>query len=185
MNLEEEIKKAELEKIRAETKSINRNRWRFFLQSVLAAIIAIPVMWFYFSEVALPIHSRENLQLARENEVVRDSLASVAENFERERLRLIDEQEQLLARIQEMGAVEPPSPISLSAGWNLVGYTGSTVLTPEAAFESIADAILLARDAQGNVFFPRDNIKNLSSIEPGKGYMVYVTRDAILTFPEP
>lgn len=185
MDLDEDVKKAKLDKIRAETKNVEWGRWQFLWKALLAAIIAVPIMWFYFHEVAVPLHSVENLQLARENEVVRDSLVSIAEDFDRERLRLIDEQERLLQRVAELEEIPDMTPIDLSMGWNLIGYSGSDVLSSEAAFETISDALLIARDNRGNLFYPEAGVRSLTSIEPGRGYMVYVTENAVLTFPEP
>lgn len=141
-------------------------------------------MWFYFHEVAVPLYSAENLQLARENEVVRDSLTSVAENFDRERTQLIDEQERLLQRVAKLKEIPDMTPINLSMGWNLIGYSGSEVLSPEEAFETILDALVIAQDNQGNLFYPEMGVSGLTSIEPGRGYMVYVSRDVVLRFPE-
>lgn len=100
-SVEEQIRYQELRKIRAEADKLEAEKkeiahewgWPLFFRkhlprAVPAVLIAFPLLWFYVTEVALPLFSTENIQLARQNELVRDSLDSVEESLSLEIARL-------------------------------------------------------------------------------------------------
>ena len=71
MSSQNEIKQAKLEKLRAEihklkaeTEQVNRSPYHFsnILKYVIYAILTIPVVWFYFKEIALPLNRIEIIQ---------------------------------------------------------------------------------------------------------------------------
>lgn len=64
---EEERKKIELERKELERKS-KLHWWRkpLFIQAIIAGIIAVPLIWFYVKDVALPLSRRENIKLSRQ-----------------------------------------------------------------------------------------------------------------------
>ena len=101
-NRKDILTKIKHEKLRAETRKIDAERLKIefereelksfgwlrkfaiFGKPVLGAILALPIIWFYFNEIAIPLFQRENFRLARENEATRDSLFSARKKFEGE-----------------------------------------------------------------------------------------------------
>jgi len=86
-SLEDQIKEAELQRIKAETRRIEEERKELqrknnlpwyrrpaFFQALVAGIVAIPLIWFYMGNVVIPSYNRDNIRLAWENEVTADSL---------------------------------------------------------------------------------------------------------------
>jgi len=86
-SLEDQIKEAELQRIKAETARIEEERKELerrnnlpwyrrpaFFQALVAGIVAVPLIWFYMGNVVIPSYNRDNIRLAWENEVAADSL---------------------------------------------------------------------------------------------------------------
>jgi hypothetical protein len=73
--LESESAKLELERLEMERR-FNKPWYRGegFLKTVVGALIAVPLTWFYVTEIAMPLQRKDVVQLAWRNEVVRDSL---------------------------------------------------------------------------------------------------------------
>jgi len=90
--LDAEIKRiqAETSRIELEIEEIGVNvntPWyknRLFIQAVVAGIVAIPLFWFYVKEIALPMFTKENIELALKNaetkKKLRDSLDQLSQD---------------------------------------------------------------------------------------------------------
>jgi hypothetical protein len=82
--------------------------------------------------------------------------------------------------------VHQPISLQLTNGWNMVGYTGSSVTSIiEAMPVSFADDFFLIKDVNGN--FWNSLVDMLGTLTPGKGYMMYVYPEVpapIITFSE-
>ena len=80
------------------------------------------------------------------------------------------------------------SDISLSAGWNYVGYWPDTAMPAEEAFASLGSDLVIAKDVAGNAYVPAENVNTLhdgtGEVRPGQGYQVYVASDAVLSYPD-
>lgn len=78
------------------------------------------------------------------------------------------------------------TPIHLSPGWNLIGYTWSDPQSVEFAFSSIEAGLVKVKDIFGSYDpnLPSD-FNTLTVIEPGKGYWVNVSQATTLYFPGP
>ncbi len=78
------------------------------------------------------------------------------------------------------------TPIHLSPGWNLIGYTWSDPQSVEFAFSSIEAGLVKVKDIFGSYDpnLPSD-FNTLTVIEPGKGYWVNVSQATTLYFPDP
>ena len=89
-----EIGKIEEEKLKValERKELERNlnlpwsKFRSLFQAIIAGLIAIPLIWFYVKEIAIPIYNKENIQLAWKNEVTKDSLNRAFSEFKKQEL---------------------------------------------------------------------------------------------------
>ncbi len=65
--IEEERRKLELERKELERKHhLHWYKKPLFLQAIIAGIIAVPLIWFYITDVALPISKRENIKLSKQ-----------------------------------------------------------------------------------------------------------------------
>jgi DNA repair exonuclease SbcCD ATPase subunit len=89
---------AEKAKLEAETREILdrfSKPWYLsgsFLKALVGGIVSIPVVWWYVENIAKPALQMENLQLARQNELVEDSLSRQRKEYERQFLALKQEQ---------------------------------------------------------------------------------------------
>lgn len=83
------------------------------------------------------------------------------------------------------GAVVPQDSgsIELSHGWNLVAYLKDSSTTPGTAFSSIGDTLVIAKDGEGNVYWPSFGIDMMDSVLPGHGYQLYVENNCSLNYP--
>ncbi len=80
-------------------------------------------------------------------------------------------------------AVPETVALSLPAGWNLVGYLRSSAMPTAAALASLGNAVVLAKDLAGRVYWPAFGLNTLSALAPGDGAYVYLSRPATLTYP--
>ena len=110
---------AELDKLRAEARhaeaeaiKIHRDlkrpwfRGSLFLQAIAAGLVAVPLVWFYVKEVAIPLYEAKNIKLERQ---IEESLSKLqnekSQHFEAVK-RLIDEKEEtsrnLLSKLNDL-----------------------------------------------------------------------------------
>lgn len=86
-SLENQIKEAELQRIKVETRRIEEERKELerkntlpwyrrpaFFQALVAGVVAIPLIWFYVKEIAVPLYQSDNIKLKRDIEAATDSL---------------------------------------------------------------------------------------------------------------
>ena len=100
-----EIEKLEAEKrkVIAEEQQVLKNIKKSFIQkkdiyqAILVAFLTIPVAWFYYTEIALPLSQAENIQLKRDNEMAKDSLIAEREELKILQLNLESARKNLLA----------------------------------------------------------------------------------------
>jgi hypothetical protein len=74
------------------------------------------------------------------------------------------------------------TPIELKEGWNLLPYYPGEPMDAASALASIEDVLKVARDEDGNEYAPSLH-NEIGNMTPGESYAVYVTQDAILTYP--
>lgn len=77
------------------------------------------------------------------------------------------------------------TPIPLTEGWNLIPFLGETPVPIEVALSSISDVLVMVKDGQGNVYFPQFDGNGIDSLVPGRGYRLFVSDDATLSYPNP
>lgn len=66
---------------------------------------------------------------------------------------------------------------------NWVPYLRTAPASVDAAFASIAPHLLRVEDARGRFYVPGDAASTLDSVRTGRGYRVWVSQPATLTFP--
>lgn len=95
-SLDDRRKEAEIEKIVAETRKTelerheleqNRNRpwykptqpFRAIIQAVVAGVVSVPLIWFFFSNIFIPLSNKENYELIQVNNARQQSLDAAIE----------------------------------------------------------------------------------------------------------
>ncbi len=74
------------------------------------------------------------------------------------------------------------TPISLQRGWNLVPYFSDTTQPIGQVLNSISGSLLLAKNGAGELYWPAYGINQIGEMQPGKGYQLYMTDDATLSY---
>ena len=75
------------------------------------------------------------------------------------------------------------SPIALSAGWNIMGYSPQVDLPIATALAGIASQITIVKNTAGDVYWPDFGINNIVTMHVGEGYFIHMKADASLTYP--
>lgn len=81
--------------------------------------------------------------------------------------------------------IEPREPIPLIQGWQMIAYYPDYTLDPIAAFNGIRDRLVIAKDGFGNFYLPAEDFNNMADLEPGRGYMLKMSEEGELVYPEP
>lgn len=110
---------AEIDKLRAEarqadaeTAKIHRDikrpwyRGALFFQAIAAGLVAVPIVWFYVKEVAIPLHEAKNIKLERQIEKSLSELQNEKAQHAEAVKRLIEEKEEssrnLLGKLNDL-----------------------------------------------------------------------------------
>ncbi len=80
-------------------------------------------------------------------------------------------------------AIPPSASVALEAGWNLIPYWLAVPMPVAEALASLGSSLVLVKDLEGRLYFPDYEIYTLQTLEPGRGYKVYMSRAATLTYP--
>lgn len=75
------------------------------------------------------------------------------------------------------------TPISLSQNWNLTGYLRTSSMSVETAWSTINSVIVIAKDEDGQVYWPGFGLNMIGQLQPGKGYQIKLSAPATLTYP--
>ena len=80
----------------------------------------------------------------------------------------------------------PDTTQALAAGWNWIGYCNAQPLPVTQALASIEDKYtrVIGDDGSFVTSLP-PSFNTLKTMEPGKGYLIYMTEPATLTYPSP
>jgi len=104
--VEDLFKEAEIQRIKAEISKLEEETFKIalerqelhrkinlpwykklqFYQAIAAGVLAIPLIWFYVQEFALPLIKSENVKLSLENEQTRLELSNAKKEFEKKLL---------------------------------------------------------------------------------------------------
>tara|TARA_Y100000385_G_scaffold290884_1_gene365868 strand:+ start:414 stop:2870 length:2457 start_codon:yes stop_codon:yes gene_type:complete len=74
--------------------------------------------------------------------------------------------------------------VSLSAGWNLIGYLRMEAAPADMVLAELSDAgnIVIAKNYLGSAFLPEFNFNGIGDLAPGQGYQLKTNGAAILHF---
>jgi hypothetical protein len=80
---EEEAEKLHAERLRIE-KEINLPFYRkpLFIQAIIAGLVAVPMVWFYFTQITVPLSQTKEIKLSLENEKKAEELAKKEKEIE-------------------------------------------------------------------------------------------------------
>ena len=84
------------------------------------------------------------------------------------------------------GTARPANdPVDVVQGWNFIPYLPSAPLGVEEATASLGSDLIFMKDVSGNIYMPDPDtpVNTIDQMEPGKGYMAYVTADGTLEYP--
>jgi hypothetical protein len=75
----------------------------------------------------------------------------------------------------EMDCGCAPISITVTNGWNMIGFACAEDIDAQVAFSSIQDKIVIAKDAQGNAYLPSFGFNGIGDLERGYGYLIKVS----------
>ncbi|PDH49431.1 MAG: hypothetical protein CND86_00345 [Bacteroidetes bacterium MED-G21] len=67
--------------------------------------------------------------------------------------------------------------ITLSEGWNMIGFACLNNTNALIAFSPIQDNIIIAKDGAGNAYLPDWDYNGIGNLERGYGYLIKVTEE--------
>ncbi|MCF8372274.1 MAG: T9SS type A sorting domain-containing protein [Bacteroidales bacterium] len=80
--------------------------------------------------------------------------------------------------------IDPVSnPIYLTASWNLLGYLRTSPASMADMMQSIDSYITLAKNSQGDVYWPFFNLNIIGDMMPGEGYKIRLVSAVTLVYP--
>lgn len=74
-------------------------------------------------------------------------------------------------------------PISLTVGWNLIGYLRNIAGDASVIMSSISASVKLMKDENGSVYWPEYNLNGIGLMYPGKGYSINMIYPAVFSYP--
>lgn len=75
--------------------------------------------------------------------------------------------------------------IHLDKGYNMLSYYLDESMPINEALRPIRDILVMAKNEEGSMYMPGENIDQIKSLEPGEGYTVYVSSDTSFFYPRP
>jgi hypothetical protein len=75
------------------------------------------------------------------------------------------------------------TPITLAAGWNMIGFLPDKEMDVKDAFSGIEPKITLVKNNDGEIYWPEHGINTIGSVKPGQGYQVHMQSPASLIYP--
>src|SRR3989339_2008145 len=75
------------------------------------------------------------------------------------------------------------TPLSLSTGWNMIGYLPETDIPIATALSTISAQITLVKNNFGDIYWPDYAISMIGNMKVGQGYKIHMKSDATLTYP--
>ena len=76
------------------------------------------------------------------------------------------------------------NPITISSGWNIIGYLRTTPSSLDEIFESLvaSDLIVIIKDYLGAAYLPEFDFNGIGDLNPGQGYQIKTNGDCILQY---
>ena len=76
------------------------------------------------------------------------------------------------------------NPITLTAGWNMIGYLRTEPANAQGVFEVINSTgnLIIAKDYLGSAYLPEWDFNGIGEMEPGKGYQIKTVTEDVLQY---
>ncbi len=79
--------------------------------------------------------------------------------------------------------IEASTPIPLPISWNLVAYLPTEPMSPEEAFASVVENLILAKDGFGRFWLVNEDFNNMGDLSVGNGYHLKIYPPDTLIYP--
>lgn len=77
------------------------------------------------------------------------------------------------------------TPVQLTSGWNLIPVRSNCQVDVAGLYAQISSELVIVKDAVGmRVFWPEQSVSTLNGLLPGNAYLIKVSDDCIITFPD-
>ena len=76
-----------------------------------------------------------------------------------------------------LATLNEPIPIDLYQGWNMIGYNLNYGQNTAACFDAISDAIIIAKNNRGYIYWPEIGFNGIGDLIPGHGYQIYMSAE--------
>jgi hypothetical protein len=75
-------------------------------------------------------------------------------------------------------------PISLTPGWNLIGYLKEEPSNTAAVFSEINDSgnLVIVKDYTGSAYLPALEFNGIGDMQPGQGYQIKIINEDVLNY---
>jgi len=82
-------------------------------------------------------------------------------------------------------AIDPQTPITLTTGYQIIGYLPVQAVNAEDVFYNILESLEFVRNTAGFMFQKIGPVwvNNIGDMQPGEGYLVYMNSDNVLIYP--
>ena len=76
------------------------------------------------------------------------------------------------------------NPITISSGWNIIGYLRTTPSPLDEIFEPLvaSDLIVIIKDYLGAAYLPEFDFNGIGDLNPGQGYQIKTNGGCILQY---
>ena len=75
------------------------------------------------------------------------------------------------------------TPISLSAGWDIISFLRTSALDVPTAVSSILPNLIIIKDGNGKAYIPSFGINTIGDMVPGQGYKIKMSAADTLVYP--
>jgi subtilisin-like proprotein convertase family protein len=75
------------------------------------------------------------------------------------------------------------TPVDLHGSWNLISYLHNQQMPIDQALVTISGQMFMAKNGQGEIYWPVYGVNEIGNMQVGEGYQVYMTSVGILTYP--
>lgn len=76
------------------------------------------------------------------------------------------------------------TPLALSSGWNLMAYWRNVAIDAATALAGCSSQMVLAKNGNGEIYWPNYAINQIGDMQPGEGYQIYLNSGCSLSYPQ-
>ncbi len=76
-----------------------------------------------------------------------------------------------------------PAPLALQQGWQIIPWWYNKPMATDSALASLGGRAVLLKDGAGHLYWPEEGIDQVGTLQPGRGYQLYLTAADTLLLP--